>query len=163
MMKKLLPLSAVAIGIMFSAQASATTGAIAASSTLTPDPAGANVCEALSGNITVQLSDGVNAAWNCGDTYFLAATCHTSGTNKQQTISCSYTQDVDSSGNPISGQYSKSAEVCPDYTGDGAAPTKATFFGRVGFRGTSYGGSVATTQLYNETVCSTTSIQTLVQ
>ena len=162
MMKKLLPLSAVAIGVMFSAQASASSGAISASSTLTPDTTGGtNVCEALSGNITVQISDGVVAGWTCGDTYFIAATCHSTGTNKQQTISCTYTQDVDSSGNPISGQFSKSAEVCADYDGSGTAPTKATFFGRVGFRGTSFGGSVATTQLYNQTTCGETSVQTL--
>ena len=162
MMKKLLPLSAVAIGVMFSAQAAASSGSIADSASLTPDTAGGtNICEALSNNVTIQVSAGVVASWNCSDTSFTAATCHTTGTNKQQTITCSYQQDKDASGVLISGSYTASANECPAYDGTGTLPTKATFFGRIAYKGTSAGGKVAPTQMYNQTTCNLTTIQTL--
>ena len=163
MMKKLLPLTAIAIGALFSAQASASTGSIASTATITPDTTGSNpnLCEALSNDITVQISDGVVAAWNCSTTSFTAATCHTTGTNKQQTIDCTYTEDKDDSGNGL-GTYTASSVNCPTYTGTGEAPTSASFQGRIGFKGSSAGGRVAAVELADTTVCTTSTVETLV-
>lgn len=154
MMKKLLPLAALAIGVLFSAQASATAGAIAASATL--GPVGTNTCEALANNVTIQLSNGVVAGWDCSNTDFYAGTCHTTGTNKQQTITCTYTQDASDKSKWI-----PDSVVCPAYDATAGSVVKATFAGRVGFKGNSLGGSVSAQQLGTDTtVCDIDTVTT---
>lgn len=165
MMKKILPLVAVAAGLVMSAQAHATGGYLAQSGNLTPNPSGTNVCEAIYNDITVQLSNGVLAAWNCSTNSFVAGTCHQSGSNKEQTIPCSYTEwftyDID--GNETGHGFDKSANQCPDHDPNAVEQaTSATFTGRIGFKGGSGGGKVGAAQLEDTTACNAASVKTLV-
>lgn len=153
MMKKLLPLSVLAIGTLFSAQASAASGATGASTIVLTPIAGVNQCETMSNNVTIQLSKGVVAAWNCAPSSFRAGTCHTTGTNKQQTITCNYSFDATASA------WVPSSAVCPAYDPAAGSSVQATFAGRVGFTGSSQGGSVTAVQLgTGVTVCDTTTV-----
>lgn len=99
-------------------------------------------CIALNNNVTIQLSKGVYGAYTCGTNNITAATCHTSGTNKSQTVGCSYTVTYDSSDN-ITGSVASAAD-CPAWDGSGSAPTNntGTFTGRLAFIGGSGGGTV---------------------
>jgi hypothetical protein len=158
MMKKLVGLSAAAMCVMFSAQVSATSASFAITSTITPDPAGTNYCETLSNNVTIQLSKDVYAAYNCAaaGTSFAAAACHANGTNKQQTITCVYTQDSSTL------QWSTStSSQCPAYDPAAGASVPVTFQGRIGFKGSSSGGSVSAAQI-DGTTCDGTAALGLV-
>lgn len=133
MMKKLLSLSAVAAGLLLSGHAFAATAAIAASTQITPDN-----CPALSNNITVQLSKGVVAGFNCGNSSFVVGTCHTVGTNKPQIVVAAY----DMSTIPPT--------LLPGYSNcstDANGLETCSFNGRIGFRGTSAGGQVGAAPL----------------
>ena len=141
MLKKILTLSAVVASITISAQVHAAAASLSSSSTMiTP----AN-CPALDNNITVQMSKDVVGAFNCGQTSFVAATCHISGTNKPNTVDA---------------QYDNSGNILPEYTGCDASGKNCTFNGRTGFRGSSAGGQVGAVPL-GDSPCNTTSIKTL--
>ena len=103
-------------------------------------------CAALANDVSVQLSNNVFAGYTCSTTAFTAATCHGSGTNKSQTIACTYTETFDDQG--VSTGFSKSDDQCPDSAADGSGQaTTATFVGRVAFRGASGGGTVGAVNL----------------
>lgn len=159
MMKKLVGLSAAAACVMFSAQASATSGGFSTTETIAPDPAAANYCETLNNNVTIQLSKGVFAAYNCNTagTSFAAATCHGTGTNKSQTVVCSYVQDASTL------QWSTdTSSQCPAYvSGMTEADRTVTFQGRIGFKGSSSGGSVGAAQI-DGTTCDLNAAASLV-
>ena len=134
MMKKLLPFGAAALGLIISAQANAAAIPISGNSNvLTP-----NECDALDNNITIQLSKDVIGAYNCDATSFIAATCHTAGSNKTQTLECLY----DDSDAPLAGYIG-----CGAPSGDAANPTTASFTGRLGYAGSSSGGRVTVAPL----------------
>lgn len=153
--KLLVSASILLIGISGAANAQSTSAALGQTGQITPDD-----CAALGNNVTIQLSNGVVAAYRCTANTFVAATCHSNGTNKQQTIPCTYTQDTDEDGNLLDTWTASSAQ-CPGYDPADTAES-ATFNGRIGFRGGSGGGSVGPVELADPT-CSTTTVITLVQ
>lgn len=134
MIKKLLTVSAVAALAVLSSQAQAAATAITDSSTITQTD-----CSALANNVKVELSENVVAAYNCDDWSFVAATCHTNGTNKSQTVAA---------------QYDASSNLLPGYTGCDASG-QCTFVGRIGFRGWSQGGRVGAVPMGDSTCSST--------
>jgi len=158
-MKKLISLFAIIGSLAMSATAMAvdTPTAIASSTTIS------NVtdCSVLSNDVTVQLSDGVVAAYDCNASpdSVIAGACHTSGTNKSQDFDCTYTSSTDGSGNTIY----LTADGCPAWDGTGSEPVATyTNSGVVGFVGGSGGGSV-TTQGMGVTSCDTTTVVDLIQ
>ncbi len=158
MIKNLSYLSAVSVGVMLSGSVFAAPTAMPGSGTITSAQ-----CIALDNNVKVQLSKGVVAAYECTDLSLKAATCHTSGTNKQQSHTCTYTQDEDSSGVPIAGAYTASAPaVCPSWTSTLTDADKAVnFTGPLAYGGKSGGGTVGPRQL-NEKTCANNTIGTAV-
>lgn len=120
--------------------------------TVSPAPGAAQTCAALSNDISVQLSNNVIAGYTCTTNSFTASACHSSGTNKSQTIPCTYTavEDTDPA-SPTFGDtlsYTPSASQCPSRApGEDVTPTTATFVGRVAFRGSSGGGTVGAIDL----------------
>lgn len=120
--------------------------------TISPAPGATQSCAALSNDISVQLSNNVIAGFTCtGTSAFTAATCHSAGTNKSQTIPCTYTPVMGAVGSADEGNivsYNASASQCPARAvGDDVSPTTATFVGRVAFRGSSGGGTVGAIDL----------------
>lgn len=114
--------------------------------TISPATGATQNCTALSNDISVQLSNNVLAGYTCTGNAFVAATCHSAGTNKSQTIPCTYTPVLDGNGD-VTG-YTASASQCPARTvGQDVSPTTATFVGRVAFRGSSGGGTVGAVDL----------------
>lgn len=134
MMKKLLPFGAAAFGLIISAQANAAAVAIVGNS----NPLSPVECSALDNNITVQLSKGVIGAYNCDNLSFIAATCHTAGSNKTQTLECLY----DDSDQPLTGY-----NGCGAPSGDADNPTMQQFTGRLAYNGGSDGGRVTVAPL----------------
>lgn len=117
--------------------------------TISPASGATQNCSALSNDISVQLSNNVFAGYTCTGNTFTAATCHSAGTNKSQTIPCTYTPVY---GNPQDPSevtaYTPSASQCPARApGQDVTPTTATFVGRVAFRGSSGGGTVGAVDL----------------
>jgi len=113
--------------------------------TISPAPGATQSCTALSNDISVQLSNNVNAGYTCSGNEFVAATCHSAGTNKSQTIPCTYTPVMED-GNIVG--YTPSASQCPSRAvGQDVSPTTATFVGRVAFIGSSGGGTVGAADL----------------
>jgi hypothetical protein len=146
MLKNITRLSLIA-GVMISGSAMATNfGSASTSSSVSISPAN---CTALNNNVTIQLSKGVFAAYDCNAATVLAGTCHSAGTYKQQTVSCSYTVNITSAGVSVS----KSSPGCADWDGSGSAPVgnTDTFNGRLGFRGGSGGGTVGQINLESAT------------
>lgn len=119
--------------------------------TISPAAGATQTCSALSNDISVQLSNNVIAGYTCTGNSFTAATCHSAGTNKSQTIPCTYTPVMGAVGSPQEGEivsYTASASQCPARTvGQDVSPTTATFVGRVAFRGSSGGGTVGAVDL----------------
>lgn len=154
MMKKIVSISAVAATLMLSGQALAATGVLESTGTVT-----AVECDALSNDVTVQLSKNVNAAWGCTAIQYSAATCHINGTNKSQTLTCSYTKNTATDGTVT---YTANGSTCPTWDGQGTAPVKTfTYVGRVGFTGGSGGGSVGSAELTAAT-CDKTTVTKLI-
>ena len=164
MMKKLLSLSAIAMATMMSAQVNAAAVEMTTSGTIT-----STMCPALSNNVQVQLSSGVIASFNCDGESFMSAACHTSGTNKAQTVDCVYVAEAVAPGDACTDVSCQVPQV--GYTGCPAASTvavppgdpafpKAEFNGRVAFGGGSSGGRVGLLPLGDE-VCGTTGIKTV--
>lgn len=158
MMKKLLTLSVIAMSAMLSAQANAAAVATNTSTQLTPTN-----CGALANNVQIQLSSGVVAAYNCDATSFVAAACHTSGTDKVQTVACVYVPDTavpcaDSTCQVPQTGYTgcPAASTVAVAPGDPAFPT-AQFDGRVSFGGGSGGGRVGLIPL-GDSPCDATGI-----
>jgi hypothetical protein len=118
--------------------------------TISPAPGAAQSCAALSNDVSVQLSNNVIAGFTCtGTSSFTASTCHSAGTNKSQTIPCTYTAVNGNPADPteVTG-YTPSASQCPARAvGEDVTPTTATFVGRVAFRGSSGGGTVGAIDL----------------
>jgi hypothetical protein len=158
MIKNIARLSAVAAGVLLSSSAMAGSfGSADAGTSNTVTPIN---CIALDNDVTIQLSKGVFAAYTCGTNNVTAAACHTSGTNKSQTIGCSYTVTYDSSDN-ITGSI-PSSSGCASWDGSGSAPTgnTDTFTGRLAYLGGSGGGTVHQTEL-GATSCGTGSLESL--
>jgi hypothetical protein len=156
MSKKLLYVLAIAAGSMLTVQVQAAPIAIDATTTITPDAAD---CPVLDNNVKIQLSDGVIAAYNCTNTSFQAGACHEQGTNKEQTVDCTYQEVDDGDGNLT---YPSNSAGCPTWDGAGTAPTATdTFSGRVGFSGASGGGTVSQANL-EATTCATGTVTNLV-
>lgn len=157
MMKKLLATSATAVGLMLSAQAYAAPIAITGTADVWPvgEPNGHD-CAALDNNITVQLSKNVHGSFGCDNTNFEAATCHEAGTNKTQTVTCSWNTITDPLGGPDT--------YVPNVTGCGTDPnagvTSATYTGRTAYFGNSSGGRVGPNE-FLQTVCDATTIVTM--
>ena len=152
MMKKLIRTAAVTTGILLSSQAFAAGIAFSNSSTeITPLN-----CEALDNNITVQLSKDVTAAFNCDASSFEAAACHSSGTNKNQTLTCLYYQEAGVS--PASFQPLPGYSACPAYDANADPVPSIPYTGRIAFGGASGGGRVTAIPLASSTTCDTTSI-----
>jgi len=152
MMKKLLPLSAVVVGAMVTGQAHATATVLPTSGIITP-----LTCEVLSNNVTIQTSENVYASFNCTTTQFKAATCHSNGTNKTTTQTCSWTSETVNNTTTYTPNFSACGTTPP---GDGTVK-KVEYIGRVGFRGQSGGGRVGEVELTQAT-CDTTTVLTLV-
>lgn len=156
MTKKLLYVLAIAAGSMLTTQAYSAPIAVGGTTTITPD---ATDCPVLDNNVKVQLSDGVVAAYNCTTTSFQAGACHNQGTNKEQTVDCSY-KEVDDGTGVLT--YPANSAGCPAWDGTGTAPVATdTFTGRVGFAGASGGGTVSQANL-EATICDTTTVVNLV-
>lgn len=153
MMKKLFPFATVAAGVMLSGQVFAATATIGGSTTLSPTH-----CPVLSNNITVQLSSDVVAGFNCGQTSFVAAACHKTGTNKAQTVPAKLYDDDGDATTPMVPEPGYSN--CTDTDNDGTLDS-CSFNGRVGFRGNSQGGKVGAAEL-GDTACNATGVATLV-
>ena len=152
MMKKTLT-AAIAMGLLAASQVHAGTAIATQTSTISGGWDGQ--CNALGNNITVQLSDGVVASYFCAMVYLQAATCHTTGTFKTQTISCTYNPEYDAEG-VQTGNWIPSSALCPGYDPAATTAQTATFEGRLGFRGDSYGGSVGEVELPQLSCNSTT-------
>ncbi len=152
MMKKIITLAAISTGMLLSAQANAAAIPFSGGTTeITPLN-----CPALDNNVSIQLSKGVTAAFNCDATSFAAAACHSNGTNKQQTLECLYYQVVNS--NPVEHLPMPGYETCPAYDANAATPPTITFNGRLAFGAKSGGGRVTAIPLGNATSCDTTTI-----
>lgn len=142
MMKKLLPLTTLVAGALLSGQALAAGANITSGNAITPID-----CAALDNNVTVQLSKNVYAGYTCNlaGTALRAGTCHSSGTNKETTQTCTWTSEI------VDGVtiYTPNFTACgttPDPV-DATAATQVTATGRVGFRGASGGGTVGPAEL----------------
>lgn len=154
MMKKLIPAAAVTVGMLLSAQANAAPVPFTGSTTeITPIN-----CPALDNNITVQLSKGVFASFDCDNTSLLAAACHQTGTNKSQTLECVYYTDITDPLNPV-------VNPLPAYAAAGCtAPIadpvqQVAITGRLAFGGSSSGGRVTAIPLGDGVdVCDSASI-----
>ena len=144
MLKNISRLSLVAAVMLSSNAMAGTFGSATASTTNTVTPI---ACIALNNDVTIQMSKGVFASYTCGTNNITAALCHSSGTNKSQTIGCSYTVTYDSS-DVITGSI-PSSSGCAAWDGSGSAPTgnTDTFSGRLAYVGGSGGGSVSQNEL----------------
>jgi hypothetical protein len=159
MLKKSITCSFAIVALAIGSQAYAGNFSGPGATTISPAPGAAQSCSSLTNDISVQLSNGVNAGFTCvGATGFTAATCHGSGTNKSQTIPCTYTpveeivqgctepDEADCDTEIVS--YNASDDQCPTRAvGDDVSPTTVTFVGRVGFRGAGGGGTVGAVNL----------------
>ncbi|MCK9532050.1 MAG: hypothetical protein M0R77_16020 [Gammaproteobacteria bacterium] len=159
MNKTLAFLPAVAIGVLMSSQV------FAAPITMTTSGLIKTVnCAALANDVSIQLSQGVVAAYECTPLSLKAATCHTKGSNKEQTHNCIYTQDQDEDGVPLAPEsWTASAPgVCPAYSDTlTEEQKKVTFTGPLAYGGKSGGGSVGPRQLL-EKKCDDSTIGTAV-
>ena len=160
MLKKILPVATVLFAASVSGQAFAGNFAGPGASTVSPATGATNQCDAISNDITIQLSDGVFAGFTCPNiNAFSAAACHASGTDKSQTVDCTYDPVYDSQ-NVLTG-YSKSDDQCPDYDPNATTQaTSVTFDGRVAFRGASGGGTVGPVNLRG-TLCDGATVEAL--
>jgi hypothetical protein len=113
-------------------------------------------CSLLRDRVTVNLSNGVTAVYNCMVTAVKVnvGACHSSGSQKPTDITCAATGS-DANGNPIFNDSSCTA------AGQLTTP-KQTFSisGRRGYTGSTTGGSVSATNL-NATTCTTTALGSL--
>lgn len=162
MMKKLLTLSAITLAAVASAQVSAAPLNLPGSGVITPVTGD---CPALDNNITVQVSKDVYAVYNCTTVSFQAATCHGAGTNKTTTQTCDWDEVFDVDGNSqIPPVYEPNFTACgtdPTATAEDGSALKIEYTGRIGFKGTSGGGTVGQSEL-TETTCDTTTALTMV-
>lgn len=150
MFKKSISCAFAVVALVAGSQAFAGNFSGPGATTVSPASGAAQPCAALSNDVSVQLSNGVFAGYTCTTTNFIAATCHGTGTNKSQTIPCTYTETFDDQG--ASTGFSKSDTQCPDRAADGSGgATSATFDGRVAFRGASGGGTVGAVNLRGNT------------
>ena len=152
MFKKKLSFAAVICAMAISGQVAAGNFAGPGATTLSPATGAANFCDALTNDIKVQLSKDVFAGYTCSAINFNAAACHETGTNKSQTVSCTYNQVADTI--PASLDYTDAAnwtssdDQCPAW--DPTASTQATsvtFDGRIAFQGASGGGTIGPVNL----------------
>ena len=157
MLKNIARLSIVAAAVLSTNAMAGNFGSATASTSNTVTPIN---CIALNNDVTIQLSKGVFAAYTCGTNNLTAGVCHSSGTNKSQTIGCSYTVTYDSS-DVITGSI-PSSNGCAAWDGSGSAPTgnTDTFTGRLAYVGGSGGGSVSQNELGNAS-CTTGALDTL--
>jgi hypothetical protein len=158
MLKNIARISLVAAAMLSTNAMAANFGSITAGTSNNVTPIN---CPALNNDVTIQLSKGVFAAYACSTSTVNAGACHTTGTNKSQTIGCSYTVTYDSAGS-ISGS-DPSSTGCAAWDGFGSAPTgnTDTFTGRLGYRGGSGGGTVSQVEL-GSAACDGTSIDAIV-
>jgi hypothetical protein len=168
MFKHSISLTFAAVALVVGSQAYAGNFSGPGAGTISPAPGAPLTCATLSNDITVQLSANVHAGYTCVGS-FVAAACSSAGTNKQQTIPCTYTAISElndpldpSAGSTVTG-YSKSDASCADVAvgdpGAGAAST-ATFQGRVAYRGAGGGGTVGAVNLRG-TVCNGAAAESL--
>ncbi|WP_141019776.1 hypothetical protein [Azoarcus sp. DD4] len=131
--------------LIFAGLAVATGAASAAATAITSGtPIDTTACSLLRDRVTVNLSSGVVAAYNCDttDNMIGVAACHTAGSQKPQTIECASTPDAQ--GNPVWNDAS-----CPAVATD--PPATFTIQGRRVFTGSSAGGNVAAGNLDSDT------------
>lgn len=134
-MKKTFSVSALCFGLFLSAGAfAATEGDVAPGSSTTVNP---TACTLLSNDVNLLSSKGVNGAWRCGTSVMVAGACSDAGSNKSQTITCSWTAQTSSAGTIYT----------PNATGCAATPTatatSVTITGRKAYAGISSGGKVS--------------------
>lgn len=156
MMKKIIPLAAMTLAALISGQAFAGNFAGPGATTLSPAPGHAQPCAALSNDVAIQLSKGVYAGYTCDINGFNAATCHETGTNKSQTVACTYTllgTEGCFIGTDDPACYGASDDQCPawDPTPDAEQATQVTFIGRLAYQGASGGGTVGPVNLRGDT------------
>jgi hypothetical protein len=159
MIKKALRFSMIAAGIALSTSAFAVDTVTAIGPGGSTTISNVNDCSALANDVTVQLSDNVNAAYLCTSTSVIAGACHGKGTNKSQDFDCTYTPTDDGSGGTIY----LTPTGCAAWDGTGTAPVGTyTNSGVVGFRGGSGGGTVGVVGM-GVTICNATTVLDLVQ
>ena len=150
MINKYIPYTFAVIAIFFGSYAHAGSFSGPGATTLSPAAGATQSCATLTNDISIQLSAGVHAGYTCTLNTFNAATCHESGTNKSQTINCTYTAEVDVDDIIIG--YTPSDDQCPARAvGEDVTPTTATFVGRIAFQGASGGGTVSPVNLRGNT------------
>jgi hypothetical protein len=118
-------------------------------------------CTALSNDVTIQLSNGVFASYDCNPapSAIVAGACHGSGTNKSQDFECTYTASLQEDGSTIY----LTETGCTTWDGTGTEPVATyTNSGVVGYRGSSAGGSVGVTGM-GVLTCDATTVLGLVQ
>ena len=160
MLKKILPLTTILCAATLSGQVFAGNFAGPGATTVSPATGATNYCESLSNDVKIQLSKDVFAGYTCPSaSSFNVAVCHATGTNKSQTVSCTYTA-VDIDATPV--VYTKSDDQCPDYdsTAGAVQATNVTFDGRVAFQGASGGGTVSSVNLRG-TTCDGATVEAL--
>ena len=152
MFKKILPMAAVICTAAMSGQVLAGNFAGPGATTVSPAAGHVNFCAALSNDVAIQLSKGVFAGYTCSAINFNAAACHETGTNKSQTVACTYSAVADT--DPASLDYTdpanwaKSDEQCPAWDPNAVEQAEnVTFNGRVAFQGASGGGTVSSVNL----------------
>jgi hypothetical protein len=173
MLKKSITCSFAIVALAIGSQAYAGSFSGPGATTVSPASGAAQVCTSLTNDITVQLSNGINAGFDCSGGGFRAATCAVAGTNKSQTIPCTYTpvtEQDDPDCVPGDGVtcdsstigYTASDDQCPARTvGQNVDPTTATFVGRVGFLGAGGGGTVGAVNLRG--ACTTANVESITQ
>lgn len=130
------------ISILIFAGLATATGVASAAATLIASgtPIETTACTLLRDRVTVNLSNGVIATYNCDttDNMIGVAACHTSGSQKPQTIACASTPDAN--GDPVWNDASCTA-----------ATDTFVIQGRRVFTGSSAGGNVAAGNLNSDT------------
>ena len=102
-----------------------------------------NNCTALANDVTIQLSENVFAAYDCGPGSVVAGACSSTGTNKSQDFDCTYTSAVDpADSNLMVGIYPDGCAAWDPNTQNSPTGEVYTNTGRVAFVGSAGGGTV---------------------
>ena len=140
MFKKIIPLIGITSALLIAGQANAAVVPIAGSAQVTPTN-----CAALSNNITAQMSNGVQGAYNCDATSFVAGACATKGTLKLQSTPCQYDAGTSLLKTGYTGCPADNAAAVAAQLADAnnAWPKTTPIESRLGYAGGSAGGQVA--------------------
>lgn len=161
-MKKIVIASILAAGLIGAVQAQVTTGNLTASGQVGNAANTAGECPLLSQAVNVQISNGVQATWQCNvaTATIVGGACSQNGSTRPNSVTCAYSMP----GDPAQTNMTKNDPNCPDVAVAGTPPDPlptVQYTGRVAFAGTSQGGQVARNPLGANVTCTANDIRTL--